>query len=190
MSEDLKDIAVRALVNNEREAIGQLWKSLEKLLKQLAIRLQGNQSGTAPSDIVSDVWTTLLSNPEHFRKCLDESASEKDALVHYLLTCVRYRTYQSTRRAKSRKRVDFEVPDETVQAEESSLTIELGASVWALALSEGSDREKRIMELFYKRELSHPEIAAELGITPSNSKQTLKRFRDRMRKQLGEDFYG
>ena len=45
-------------------------------------------------------------------------------------------------------------------------------------------RQRQMLELYYERRMTIPQIAAELGLNPSTVSRTLRRARDRLRRCL------
>jgi RNA polymerase sigma-70 factor (ECF subfamily) len=91
-----------------------------------------------------------------------------------------------------KKKLTFEslndqiVEDEEVELKTEGLTVEIIKQT----LAEMPDGYRLVFSLYYFEELSHKEIAQELGITESGSKSQLNRAKQRLKQQLEQQGYG
>jgi RNA polymerase sigma-70 factor (ECF subfamily) len=158
----------------DRQALALLARRWERRLLGHAFRLCGEAD--LAGDIVQDAWLDIARSIGR----LDDTA----AFPAWALRIVTRRAADAIRRARRRRAGLAAFAAEPVAAEapapESAPSGRLSAALAALP-----PEQRAALALFYRDELSIPEIAAALAVPEGTVKTRLKAARDRLRVALG-----
>ena len=170
---------MEAARRGERDAFNELVRSTYRDIYALAYRLTGNRDDAA--DVVQDAYVRAYRAIRRFRG--DSSFST----WMYRITSNCASTHLSRRSRQRTEELSDDVPiadlrpeqDPSLRAEAAVLRHHIDRAIRALP-----DRLRQVVVLRDLHDLSHSEIAAELGITTSAAKVRLHRARQRLRAVL------
>lgn len=167
---------MEAARRGDRDAFNELVRSTYRDIYSLAYRLTGNPDDA--SDVVQDAYVRAYRAIRRFRG--DSSFST----WMYRITSNCASTHLSRRSRQRTEELSDDVPivdlrpeqDPSLRAEAAILRHHIDRAIRALP-----DRLRQVVVLRDLHDLSHSEIAAELGITTSAAKVRLHRARQRLR---------
>ena len=170
---------MEAARRGDRDAFNELVRSTYRDIYSLAYRLTGNRDDAA--DVVQDAYVRAYRAIRRFRG--DSSFST----WMYRITSNCASTHLSRRTRQRTEELSDEVPivdlrpeqDPSLRAEAAILRHHIDRAIRALP-----ERLRQVVVLRDLHDLSHSEIAAELGITTSAAKVRLHRARQRLRAVL------
>lgn len=170
---------MEAARRGERDAFNELVRSTYRDIYALAYRLTGNRDDA--SDVVQDAYVRAYRAIRRFRG--DSSFST----WMYRITSNCASTHLSRRSRQRTEELSDEVPivdlrpeqDPSLRAEAAVLRHHIDRAIRALP-----ERLRQVVVLRDLHDLSHSEIAAELGITTSAAKVRLHRARQKLRAVL------
>ncbi len=170
---------MEAARRGERDAFNELVRSTYQDIYALAYRLTGNRDDA--SDVVQDAYVRAYRAIRRFRG--DSSFST----WMYRITSNCASTHLSRRSRQRTEELSDEVPivdlrpeqDPSLRAEAAILRHHIDRAIRALP-----ERLRQVVVLRDLHDLSHSEIAAELGITTSAAKVRLHRARQKLRAVL------
>ena len=170
---------MEAARRGDRDAFNELVRSTYRDIYALAYRLTGNRDDAG--DVVQDSYVRAYRAIRRFRG--DSSFST----WMYRITSNCASTHLSKRSRQRTEELSDDVPivdlrpeqDPSLRAEAAILRHHLDRAIRALP-----DRLRQVVVLRDLHDLSHSEIAAELGITTSAAKVRLHRARQRLRAVL------
>lgn len=170
---------MEAARRGDRDAFNELVRSTYRDIYALAYRLTGNRDDAG--DVVQDAYVRAYRAIRRFRG--DSSFST----WMYRITSNCASTHLSRRSRQRTEELSSEVPivdlrpeqDPSLRAEAAVLRHHLDRAIRALP-----ERLRQVVVLRDLHDLSHSEIAAELGITTSAAKVRLHRARQRLRAVL------
>ena len=170
---------MEAARRGDRDAFNELVRSTYRDIYALAYRLTGNRDDAG--DVVQDAYVRAYRAIRRFRG--DSSFST----WMYRITSNCASTHLSRRSRQRTEELSDDVPivdlrpeqDPSLRAEAAVLRHHIDRAIRALP-----DRLRQVVVLRDLHDLSHSEIAAELGITTSAAKVRLHRARQRLRAVL------
>ncbi|MCY3577537.1 MAG: sigma-70 family RNA polymerase sigma factor [bacterium] len=170
---------MEAARRGDRDAFNELVRSTYRDIYSLAYRLTGNRDDAA--DVVQDAYVRAYRAIRRFRG--DSSFST----WMYRITSNCASTHLSRRSRQRTEELSDEVPivdqrpeqDPSLRAEAAVLRHHIDRAIRALP-----ERLRQVVVLRDLHDLSHSEIADELGITTSAAKVRLHRARQRLRAML------
>ena len=170
---------MEAARRGDRDAFNELVRATYRDIYALAYRLTGNRDDAG--DVVQDAYVRAYRAIRRFRG--DSSFST----WMYRITSNCASTHLSRRTRQRTEELSDDVPivdlrpeqDPSLRAEAAVLRHHIDRAIRALP-----ERLRQVVVLRDLHDLSHSEIAAELGITPSAAKVRLHRARQRLRTVL------
>ena len=170
---------MEAARRGDRDAFNELVRSTYRDIYALAFRLTGNRDDAA--DVVQDAYVRAYRAIRRFRG--DSSFST----WMYRITSNCASTHLSRRNRQRTEELTNDAPivdlrpeqDPSLRAEAAVLRHHIDRAVRSLP-----ERLRQVVVLRDRHDLSHSEIAAELGITTSAAKVRLHRARQRLRTML------
>jgi len=170
---------VEAARRGDRDAFNELVRATYRDIYALAYRLTGNRDDAG--DVVQDAYVRAYRAIRRFRG--DSSFST----WMYRITSNCASTHLSRRTRQRTEELSDDVPivdlrpeqDPSLRAEAAVLRHHIDRAIRALP-----ERLRQVVVLRDLHDLSHSEIAAKLGITPSAAKVRLHRARQRLRTVL------
>ncbi len=170
---------MEAARRGDRDAFNELVRATYRAIYALAYRLTGNRDDAA--DVVQDAYVRAYRAIRRFRG--DSSFST----WMYRITSNCASTHLSRRTRQRTEELSDDVPivdlrpeqDPSLRAEAAVLRHHIDRAIRALP-----ERLRQVVVLRDLHDLSHSEIAAELGITTSAAKVRLHRARQRLRTVL------
>lgn len=170
---------VEAARRGDRNAFNELVRSTYRDLYALAYRLTGNREDAG--DVVQDAYVRAYRAVRRFRGDSSFSTWMYRITSNCASTCLSRRTRQRTEELTTDAPIVDLRPeqDPTLRAEAAALRSHIDRAIRALP-----ERLRQVVVLRDLHDLSHSEIAAELGITTSAAKVRLHRARQRLRTVL------
>ena len=170
---------MEAARRGDRDAFNELVRSTYRDIYALAYRLTGNREDAA--DIVQDAYVRAYRAIRRFRGDSTFSTWMYRIASNCASTHLSRRSRQRTEELSNEASVVDLRPeqDPSLRAEAAVLRHQIDRAIKALP-----ERLRQVVELRDLHDLSHSEIAAELGITTSAAKVRLHRARQRLRAVL------
>lgn len=170
---------VEAARRGDRDAFNDLVRSTYRDIYALAYRLTGNREDAG--DVVQDAYVRAYRAIRRFRGDSSFSTWMYRITSNCASTHLSRRTRQRTVELVDDAPIVDQRPeqDPSLRAEAAVLRHHLDRAIRALP-----ERLRQVVELRDLHDLSHSEIAAELGITTSAAKVRLHRARQRLRTML------
>lgn len=172
MDDHVQDPVAAAFVGGEADALDRLYAAHSRLVFSYCARSLGRDRA---ADVTQEVFIAAWRSRERYRP-------ERGALAGWLMGIARYKVIDATR-ANQRTPVPVDDPEPGAEAADS---LDGLAERYLIddALSQLSDRARRMVELAFFHDLTHQQIAEQEGVPLGTVKSDIRRGLDRLRRHL------